>query len=440
MSRLTVACPGDPAVANTKMVFLLDDREYDRASFAAHFDDVQAGPGVECVTAGDRVCFRLTDEGHARVDEINARDVHPMFFMSSDTHVKTFMPVARQFRDPQFIVHSVDDQLAIASLESEGALYERHRAHLKWGSADLAVTGCDWGAYDRLFVARARANKVPSVIVQESIIDLDRPIGMMRWADYAIIQGPYSLRYIQRDFAFLAGNPRYDTIKPLPLPDAPQAFINCNFTFNVFEEAGRPWIDDVVSAAEAASLPYMISLHPRCHIDLNGVKNVTPSNAYVVHEQLKASTIVITRFSSLAHEALLMGRHVIYYNPHGETMRYLNEDATGLLVKAYTKEELARAIASCMTSPPPIERDANAGHAFANLFCGTDGKAGERCATAIRAIAATHGQYPSGDYWRKSRASLQAHITYVEKVQPAAERVPFVRAAWRVAKRAFGRE
>ncbi|MCC6154726.1 MAG: hypothetical protein IT367_13250, partial [Candidatus Hydrogenedentes bacterium] len=165
-----------------------------------------------------------------------------------------------------------------------------------------------------------------------------------------------------------------------------------------------------------------------------------PSNAYVVHEQLKASTIVITRFSSLAHEALLMGRHVIYYNPHGEKMRYLNEDATGLLMKAYTKEELARAIAVCMTSPAPIERDANAGHAFANLFCGTDGKAGERCATAVRAIEATYKKYPSGDYWRKSRASLRAHITYIEKIRPAAGNVPFARAAWRRLKKTLGRE
>ncbi|HRK33691.1 MAG TPA: hypothetical protein PLJ47_03765 [Candidatus Hydrogenedentes bacterium] len=440
MPLLVVACPGDAPVAGAKHVFLLDGRSYPKRFFEAHFDEIHLGAGVEQIDESGEIVLRLNADGVNRLAAINSAPVQTLFAMSSDTHVKTFMPVAAHFANPRHFVYFGDDSLAIKSLEAEGASWERHSARMRgWHGADVMITGNDWGTQSKLIVARARKRRIPSVIVQESIIDLDHPMGMMQWADFAIIQGPYSLRYLKRDFAFLAGNPRYDAIQRMSLPDAPRAFINCNFTFNVFEDKGRGWVDDVTRAAEAAGLPYMVSLHPRCYIDMTGVKNVQPSGAYVVHEQLRASTIVITRFSSLAHEALLMGRHVIYYNPHGETMRYLNEDATGLIEKAYNPIELAAAIRRCMSQPAPIDREISASAAFDNLFCGTEGLGCARCATAIRAIAATRDLYLPRDFRYTPEWKLRVKIFLDESLRRAVKRVPLLSTVRKGAKRLVGR-
>src|SRR5689334_13410734 len=121
MSKLIVACPGDPPVPGAKMVFLLDDHWYAQRFFAAHFDSVNPGPGVERASEHGEDGFRVTSEGNARLAELLNRDTRAMFFMSSDTHVKTFMPVAQKFRDPKFVVRFGDDHSAIKALDSEGA-------------------------------------------------------------------------------------------------------------------------------------------------------------------------------------------------------------------------------------------------------------------------------------------------------------------------------
>lgn len=438
MNEIVIAGPGDPSAQGSRMVFLLDERWYADEFFAAHFDKVTPGASVECADRDGRKSYRLDGAARRHLADLRDRPVHVLFFASSDTHVKTFVPLARLCDAFSFVVRYSDDHSAIDALKTEGLPWEVHSRRMEaWAKADVAITGNDWGLEERLFVARARRRALPTVCLQESIIDIGGPQPMMQCADYAMIQGPYTLRYLKRDCSFLVGNPRYDSIKPLPLPNKPKVFINCNFTFGIYEQAGRPWIEDVVTAARDIGLPYTISLHPRCYIDLGGIDHVEKSNVYVVHDQMRSSSIVVTRFSSLAHEALLMGRHVVYYNPHGEQMKYLNEDETGLLAKAYSREDLRKCMAPMLSSPPPIERVATAQAAFTNLFCSTDGRNHVRCVAALRAIAAHANRYPPSDYISASTLGLLGRVYFQTDLRHRLRKFPGVRLGWRVARRAW---
>jgi hypothetical protein len=144
----------------------------------------------------------------------------------------------------------------------------------------------------------------------------------MRWADVALVQGAGSVLSLNRDSIYLTGNPRYQSLSLAPRPPAPKAFVNCNFTYGVFEDWRDRWLGDVVEALEGLGIDYLISQHPRDRADLSHFSNVQPSNASVVHEQLRECSIVISRFSSVMHEGVCTGRAVVYYNPMGEDMGY----------------------------------------------------------------------------------------------------------------------
>ncbi len=441
MSGILVAAPGDPVASETKTVFLSDENIYALSGFAAHFEKVETGPGIERVEMDGHECCRLSAEALGLLQKLKNSQPHVLFFVSSDTHVKTFLPLAKLFERSSFVVRSGEDYSAVRALEAADLEFERHGKRLSaWDRADVAVTGNDWGLDERLFIAEARKLELPTVCLQESIIDFDHPCGMMQWADFAMIQGTYTLRYLKRDLAFMTGNPRYDEIKALPLPETPKVFINCNFTYGIFEDIGRAWVEDAVEASTKLDVQYEVSVHPRCKVDLSGIGNTAESNAFVVHEQLRTSSIIVTRFSSLAHEALLMGRHAVYYNPHGENMRYLNEDSTGLLLKAQSKDELDQCMKKAIDSPPPIKADGATPCEVKNLFTATDGRSHERCSLALRAVAEHVGDYRACDYREMSIAGLKTRILYQDKIRPALQRSSTAKTIWRIAKKLTGRK
>ena len=98
-----------------------------------------------------------------------------------------------------------------------------------------------------------------------------------------------------------------------------------------------------------------------------------------------------------------MGRSVVYYNPHGETMQLFNDDETGGVTKVYSSDELSEAITSTLRNAD--DNSLNREH-FLQLHCGAlDNQAAERCAIALGDVA---NWYSANAFVRRAFASLQS--------------------------------
>ena len=202
----------------------------------------------------------------------------------------------------------------------------------------------DWSKEAKRVIASCRILKIPTICIQESIIDFGDSFSRMMHADFAFIQGVQTQKELKRKLYFITGNPRYETIKKVNIEKNIIVAINCNFTYNIYEEIRENWLDDITFALDKNEIAYTISQHPRDNGNLEKYKSVNKSSSSSVHELLNTSKFLITRFSSLIHEALIMGIPIIYYNPHGEQMKYdfdFNED---FLILAKNEAQLNEAI------------------------------------------------------------------------------------------------
>ena len=85
----------------------------------------------------------------------------------------------------------------------------------------------------------------------------------MQYADYAFVLGEEMKKYLVRDNVIVTGNPKFDVLQKFEYPEKPVVMINCNFTYNIFEDIRSQWVSDVVEACNALDIPFFISQHPR---------------------------------------------------------------------------------------------------------------------------------------------------------------------------------
>lgn len=179
----------------------------------------------------------------------------------------------------------------------------------------------DWTKAAIRIMAHCHFLKIPVVCIQESIIDFGDSFNRMQNADNVMIQGVRTAIELPRKHFYLTGNPRY-TLPEIKSRNREYVLINCNFTYNIFEEIRYKWLDDITATLEELGIPYIISQHPRDNGDLGKYRNHIKSSSSNLKKQLEGAGLVITRFSSLIHESLIEGVPVIYYNPHSENMQY----------------------------------------------------------------------------------------------------------------------
>lgn len=220
---------------------------------------------------------------------------------------------------------------------------------LKSFRPDVVVLLNDWSKQPQWLISLCRLHKIPVICMQESVIDFGDRFKRMEWADEVMIQGTQTLFDLKRDVYYLTGNPRYESLLLLQSYERDSILINCNFTYGVFEEVRYTWINDAISCAEKLEIPYFISQHPRDNGDLSAYKHVIRSSSMQVADQLTKARCVVTRFSSLIHEALVAGVPVVYYNPHGEKMHYNFGFNNDFLLLATNKHELEFAIKKAMS-------------------------------------------------------------------------------------------
>jgi hypothetical protein len=192
-----------------------------------------------------------------------------------------------------------------------------------FSATSLLILGNDWGLEERnlnnFFIRR----KINTVCLQESSIDLNPKDGRMRNCSFPVFQGVNSLKNIDVNKMICAviGNPRFEELQVSPPPHKKNVFINVNFTYGMFEDKREDWVNDVLGICSMLQVDYIISQHPRDNGKFENF-NLLKSNAGLVHQTIKESSVVVSRFSALLLEAICMGRPAVYYNPHGEDMFY----------------------------------------------------------------------------------------------------------------------
>lgn len=214
---------------------------------------------------------------------------------------------------------------------------------LKKEYPDIFILLNDWSKEAKRIIAHCRYLHIPVVCLQESVIDFGDQFKRMQYADEVFVQGSQTVIDLPRQSYYVTGNPRYENI-PFKKNEGEYVLINCNFTYGIFEDKREGWLDDIHHALINQDLEYVISQHPRDSGNLVKYKKVISSSSSSVPEQLNKSNLLITRFSSLIHEALVMGVPVIYYNPHGEKMKYDFEFDGKILQLATSRKELEKCL------------------------------------------------------------------------------------------------
>jgi len=288
---------------------------------------------------------------------------HIAFFASNDTIASSFVPILDKLS-----VNKVTNYIPFTKDEKAGSIFSKYEYTYEVFSVlkflkhrpELLILANDWGEEERFVILVARLFKIKTICLQESIIDFgEKPTDRMRWCDFVFVQGARTILELDRNLYFVTGNPRYDEIVFQEKPHAPKAFINCNFTYNIFEDQRDRWLSGIIQTLDKYNVAYVISQHPRDTGDLSKYHNVEKSNSTLVHEQIKCCSFVITRFSSLIHEAICMGRQVVYYNPHKENMKYDFQFDNTLLYKSEDQEDLERVVREVISGSGALSYDKN---------------------------------------------------------------------------------
>lgn len=307
------------------------------------------------------------------------------FFVANDTIAKMLVNIAKILELPSFfILPNSKNENALDVIASENLPFIINKPGLlALKIPSVLVMGNDWGDEERQLIKSATRLNIPSVCIQDGDLQWEFEMKPMQWATFSFLQGPIAIKYLPRTVYFLTGNPRFDSLSQIPLPAETVVMINSNFAYGILDDKRDEWIDDIVSACNRVGHDFFISQHPR---EMKKIVKypVKKSNASVIYSQIFECSILVSRFSTVISEAILMGRQAIYYNPHGETMQLFNDDNTNGIYKAYSRDELLKIFESikCVGGKNQIDRNN-----FTLMHCGcNDGFASQRCANSIQEI------------------------------------------------------
>jgi len=311
-----------------------------------------------------------------------------LFVPSNDTHVHWMYPLAQSLKNSFFMAISAKNERADFYLEKLGVQFLTYRSGiLQTIQPRVIVFGCDWGGPEQQVIQEAKTLGYPTVCIQEGCLDFqDAPVGRMMRADYAFLQGPVMRKYLHRENNVLVtGNPKYDSLHESPLPEKVTVMINCNFAYGIYEEARDQWIQDVVESCRELGLDFFISQHPRDNKIFPDEYQVIKSDAFKMHKQLLNTSILVSRFSTVIYEAAMMGREVVYYNPHNEHFKIFKEDDTGGISIANDRSQLFSSMRSAISNLGKKNEKRNQ---FLFQHCGTlNHNAGQICKNYLQKIA-----------------------------------------------------
>ncbi|MBW8002732.1 MAG: glycosyltransferase [Planctomycetes bacterium] len=318
-----------------------------------------------------------------------ANTPHTYLFMpSNDTHVHYMLSLSEKVGDSQFLIRSKikeNSEYYLRAYRKDFVVYQPDI--LKTINPSVVVLGIDWSPQERQIIEEAKQLGIPTVCIQEGCLDfLDQSKGRLMHSEYIFLHGPVMRKYLQRQEGLIVtGNPKYDDLYETPLPEKPMVIINCNFTYDIYEEFRNQWVTDTANACKQLGLDFFISQHPRDNGVFPSEYKVVKSGAFKLRSQLEQSSILIARFSTVIYEALMMGREAVYYNPHNEPFRIFAEDDTGGIGLANDYPQLVSALELAVNN---LDSNKANRHKFLKQHCGTlNHDATNRCAEYLRRIA-----------------------------------------------------
>jgi len=226
--------------------------------------------------------------------------------------------------------------------------------------AGALVVMNDWGVPKGL-VLEARRLGVPSIAWVEGVqdfadVDTGRDRFPYRTADHVLCLGPYDHGLLDGTPRTIVGSQRLQELwerRVSPMPEVPRAIANANFSYGVQTEHRRHWIGTVLKAADAAEIDLVVSRHPAD----NGFTGRRREVRQDVQELLLGSSVLVSRFSTLIYEALLMGVGAIYHNPHGEAVPTFSKPS-GAYVATEDTESLVEALRAPAAERSEVRRRA----------------------------------------------------------------------------------
>lgn len=162
-----------------------------------------------------------------------------------------------------------------------------------------------------------------------------------RTVEFLLLSGKHDKQFFKKKKTKVIGIPRLEELSLSSVDEVnkPLALINVNFTYGVLESKRQMWLESAIRGCEKACIDYVISQHPADNADLSKY-NVSKDNIYSL---ISKSSIFISRFSSSILEALVLGKPVVYHNPHMEKVKKFQEPL-GAYSLSFNSDDLASAI------------------------------------------------------------------------------------------------
>jgi len=218
------------------------------------------------------------------------------------------------------------------------------------------VASIDWdSAFGRPLLQAERAKGGLTIGIIDGIEDFeDADYHYERNAyntvEYVLLMGLDDQKYLEhkREKTSIIGLPKMFDLyhETKQVPRKPKVMLNVNFTYGTFEEARDGWVSDAIQACRDAGLDFIISQH---HAD-HGEFAADMVSDKTVYDTIRESSIVISRFSTVILESLALGKQVIYFNPHGETVS-LYKNPAGAYQIATTVAELYQCLLNANADP-----------------------------------------------------------------------------------------
>jgi hypothetical protein len=247
-----------------------------------------------------------------------------LFFASNDSHVFIYRDVLSKTSLKYSVYTRAKNSINAGAILKHDKV--NHFSDLTYGKIknfNTLILCNDWGPLEQQLNMSFLLKSKNTICIQESVIDFNKKIKRMLHCSFPIFQGIVTLKGINIEGRIMAviGNPRYENLRLQEVEKIENVLINVNFTYGIHENERDEWIKDVLNSCAKLHLNYSIVQHPQDRSDLSDY-NVKRTNASNIHFELENTGVLITRFSSLIHEALCLGRYVIYFNPHNEKLIY----------------------------------------------------------------------------------------------------------------------
>jgi hypothetical protein len=278
-------------------------------------------------------------------------------------HTRTFLNVCRYLDKEDIIFLNVDrfrgEGVGATLRNTEYTIYPYTVWSINKLKPDAIIVMNDWGDWPAHAVREGKRAGIPTICHVEGAQDyLDTHLIHLRQgpkrnpyqhAEYAFLLGEYDKKFIKHSKAFVTGSPRFDELlkrKGFPLPSEITVGINCNFSYGLYTDIARDWIQGIVSVCKKLNFRYHISQHIADVTDLSGLQVYNGS----MYDMITDSTVFVSRFSTGILESLIMGRPVIYHNPHGE-MQDTFQDAMGAYPITKNMQELESRLSEICSDP-----------------------------------------------------------------------------------------